>query len=91
MKYRELQEKYQITYGVLKYTLKKYNVYKKRNNYKGKRKVKCLNTNIIFDSIKSARDWALESTNIAMCCRGERQSAGKHPKTGEPLRWEFVD
>ena len=56
MKYRELQEKYQITYGVLKYTLKKYNVYKKRNNYKGKRKVKCLNTNIIFDSIKSARD-----------------------------------
>ena len=53
--------------------------------------MRCINNNKTFDSIKDAKDWALESTNIAMCCRGERNSAGKHPITGERLRWEYVD
>lgn len=91
MKYKDMQDKYQVTYGVLSYTLKKYNIYKSRNNYKGKKKVRCLNTGEVFSSVKNAREWSLESTNIAMCCRGERNFAGKHPITGEKLRWEYVD
>lgn len=91
MKYIDMQNKYQLSYGIIRYTLKKYNVYKKRNNYNGVRKVRCINNNKTFDSIKDAKDWALESTNIAMCCRGERNSAGKHPVTGERLRWEYVN
>lgn len=91
MKYKDMQDKYQVTYGVLSYTLKKYNIHKNRNNYKGKKKVKCLNTGELFSSVKNAQKWALESTNIAMCCRGERKSAGKHPVTGEKLIWEYVD
>lgn len=56
-------------------------------------KVKCLNNGKEFNTMKEASDYAgLKSTSkIGMVCNGKRKSAGKHPITGEPLHWEFVD
>lgn len=54
--------------------------------------VRCINTGQIFNSIKEASDWCnLNSSGIGQVCRGKAQSAGKHPDTKEPLRWEFVN
>ena len=55
-------------------------------------KVKCINTNVIFDSIKSASEWCDLKTgsNITEVCNGKRKHAGKHPITGEKLAWEYA-
>lgn len=55
--------------------------------------VKCINTQEIFPSTASAaKAYNIKShTNISECCMGKRHSAGKHPETGEKLRWEYVD
>lgn len=55
------------------------------------RKVKCINTGEIFNSSTKAKEWAVKSSKIDAACRGERNSAGKHPVTGEKLRWEYVE
>lgn len=57
-----------------------------------KRKVKCINTGKIFESLEKARIWCgLKGySNISSCCVGKRKSAGKHPITGEKLIWEFI-
>lgn len=69
---------------------------KERSKPRGKleQKVMCINTKEIFPSLKAASDWCglkNGAHNIGRCCRNERQSAGKHPVTGEKLRWEYVD
>jgi len=53
----------------------------------------CLTTEGFFYSIKDAFKWAnLKSgTGINLCCSGRRKTSGKHPKTGEPLRWMYYD
>lgn len=59
-----------------------------------KKKVKCLNTGEIFESIKSANKWAglgSYSSDISKQIQGQRNSAGKHPMTGEKLRWGYVN
>lgn len=53
--------------------------------------VRCINTGKIFNSIKDASKWCnLKSFGIGRVCNGKAQYAGKHPKTNEPLKWEFV-
>lgn len=54
--------------------------------------VKCINTNQIFHSASEAARWCnlKGSGNIGNCCIGKRQTAGKHPQTGEPLKWEYI-
>ena len=37
------------------------------------------------------RKYEISSNHIASCCRGHRQSCGKHPITGEKLHWVYVD
>ncbi len=51
----------------------------------------CLNTNQIFNSLREAADYAniKSSCNIGRVCSGTRKSAGKHPQTGEPLKWAY--
>ncbi|UEL49860.1 HNH endonuclease [Terrisporobacter hibernicus] len=53
-------------------------------------KVKCINTGIIYSSIKEAqRKTGVYQASIGKCCKGERNYAGKHPTTGEKLIWEY--
>lgn len=57
-----------------------------------KKKVICLNTNEIFDSVKSAATrYGIDKTGISRCCRGGCNSAGKHPITKEKLVWKYID
>ena len=62
--------------------------------YSGKL-VRCINTGEIFHSIPEAAAWAniKSKSNIRECCdgSGRYKSAGKHPITGEKLKWEYVD
>lgn len=59
-----------------------------------KKKVRCKNTNEIFDSAVSGAKWCglKSSSSINSCCNNKPKflTAGKHPLTGERLEWEFV-
>lgn len=56
------------------------------------RKVKCVTTNEIFDTLTEAyEEYNVNQGNICECCKGKRKSAGKHPITKEKLVWEYVD
>lgn len=51
-------------------------------------KVICLTTQEIFESqSEAARFYNIPQGNISKCLKGERKSAGKHPKTKEKLFW----
>lgn len=52
----------------------------------------CLNNQQYFLTLTEARDWCHLKNNcgITDCCNGVRQSAGKHPLTGEKLRWMYA-
>lgn len=55
------------------------------------KKIRCINTGEIFPSIsEAARHYNIYQTNISKVLKGERKSAGKHPKTGEKLHWELI-
>lgn len=66
---------------------------KQKMSEKKKKKVICLNTGVIFNSITEAEQWCglKPLSNIGQVCRGKRISAGKHPITKEPLKWKFVE
>lgn len=57
------------------------------------RKVVCVNGGMVFNSIADAVKWANLSSgsNIIKCCKGKRRSSGKHPETGERLRWMYKE
>jgi hypothetical protein len=42
----------------------------------------------MFKSIKDAESF-YNINNIFSCCNNKIKSAGKHPKTGEPLIWMY--
>lgn len=54
--------------------------------------VRCLNTIEEFESISEAAKYFKigGASTIADCCKGMRISSGKHPITGEKLRWEYA-
>ena len=57
------------------------------------KKVKCLQTNQIFNSAKEAAEWAgIKSgpTAICNCCKGKTKTSGVHPITKERLSWQYV-
>lgn len=58
------------------------------------KKVMCLNTGEVFNSIHEAGRWChmkdTSSGDIARCCKGKRKTAGKHPITREKLKWKYV-
>ena len=55
-------------------------------------KVRCLQTNEVFPTLTAAAKWCgiTHPNRIADVCRNQRNSAGKHLITKEPLTWEFV-
>ena len=59
----------------------------KKAKYK---KIICLTTDEIFNSIKEAQN-KYGIGHISSCCQGKQKSAGKHPVTGESLRWMYYE
>ena len=56
------------------------------------RKIQCMNTEEIFNTLKDASKWSgTGSSNIIKQIKGKRKSAGKHPVTKEPLQWKYID
>lgn len=52
--------------------------------------VRCITTNKIFESLKSAQEYySVKYTNIRECCNGIRKYAGVD-KNGSKLMWEFI-
>jgi len=62
-----------------------------KNGKKNNIKIICLTTSEIFNSITEASNkYNIKgSSEIGKVCKGERNSAGKHPITGEKLVWEY--
>lgn len=60
-----------------------------------KRKVQCINTKEIFETVTDASFWVCGSSkqrsHISQVCQGKRNSAGKHPETQEKLKWRYID
>ena len=56
-----------------------------------KRKIRCIETGQIFDSITEACKWAnLKShSSISNVLRGDSETAGKEPNTNKKLHWEY--
>ena len=65
----------------------------KKNSNKVKNQyspVRCINTGEIFESqILASKSYNIYKSGISECCRGRILSAGKHPITKEPLKWEY--
>lgn len=56
------------------------------------KKVKCLTTGEVFESLcAAARHFNISQGNITRCLKGRSKSAGKHPETGEKLFWELIN
>ena len=63
-------------------------------NHPKSKKIKCIETGEIFDTATSAAKWCnLKSrSSMTICCNSEgNRTAGKHPLTGIPLHWEYVE
>lgn len=54
--------------------------------------VRCIETGIVYPSITIASEsnGNIDCSSIVKCCKGTRNSCGKHSITGEPLHWEYV-
>lgn len=60
---------------------------------KRKQKVRCVETNKMFNSAKEAASWIgpkAKGCNITAQARGHSLFAYRHPVTNEPLHWELV-
>lgn len=63
----------------------------KKGSDKNKKKVRCINTDEIFDYSKEACEkYNANRSNLNSCCNGKRRWTGKHPETNEWLRWEYI-
>jgi len=64
----------------------------RREGKQGTKKVICITTGEIFNSLKDASEkYKISSGHMSHCCSGERRSSGKHPITNEPLKWQYYD
>ena len=69
---------------------KKVSESKKGNKHPRARKVKCITTNEIFNTMKEASEkYNISTQGIYHCCIGSSKSAGRHPATKEKLVWEY--
>jgi len=66
---------------------------KKESNIKNNKKIICLTTGEIFNSIINAtKQYNLKSaSSISACCTNVKKYAGKHPETSEKLTWMYYD
>jgi len=58
-----------------------------------RKKITCLTTSEVFNSIsEAALRYGIKSNgHISSCCLMKRKSAGKHPETGEKLVWQYYN
>lgn len=65
----------------------------KNRTGKGGKKVQCLETGKIFNCMMDAARWCglKLSCSIGQNCMGNNKSAGKHPKTKQPLHWKYIE
>ena len=66
---------------------------KSRKGYKNpkSKKVICITTGEIFDTIREAANrYNICSGNISYCCKGKRKYCGKN-KNNEPLIWKYIE
>ena len=79
-----------------KFKGEKHPMYGKKHTAETKEKmgkpVVCVTTGEVF---KTAREAAFATktgyTGISFCCKGRYKTSGKHPITGEPLKWKFLE
>ena len=57
----------------------------------GSKKVICLNTKEIFNSLKQAQQKYSDAKSISDCCRHIARSSGTHPITQEKLKWRYYN
>ena len=56
------------------------------------KKVKCITTGEIFGTVTEAsKEYNTYRSDINKCCKGILKTAGKHPTTGEKLKWEYME
>jgi hypothetical protein len=59
-------------------------------NHPNAKQIICLTTGKIFSYMKqAAKYYNVSYKGLSSCCRGKNKSAGKHPKTGEKLKWMY--
>ena len=76
----------------LEWCTNKYNSNYGKRNEKTKKKVLCITTGEEFDSETEANlKTNTQVAHISKCCKGKRKSAGKHPITGERLKWKYIE
>ena len=46
---------------------------------------------VFWGATDAHEKYGINKTNITLCCTGKRKHAGKHPVTGEKLRWIYAD
>lgn len=64
----------------------------RREKHPQAKKVLCITTGEIFNCIKDAEEkYHIAHQSISKCCRKQYKSAGKHPVTGEKLKWQFKE
>jgi group I intron endonuclease len=44
-----------------------------------------------YSAIEAYDKYGVSAQGVSNCCNGNQKTAGKHPITGEPLTWEYVD
>jgi len=56
------------------------------------RKIICINTKEVFDSIiEASKKYNIKDSSISHCCKGYRKSIGKHSETKEYLIWMYLE
>lgn len=61
-------------------------------NHPRARMVYCYELDEYFGSLTDVKiKYGFNTSNIAACCRGKLKYCGKHPVTGEPLHWKYID
>ncbi|UXU70213.1 DUF559 domain-containing protein [Mammaliicoccus sciuri] len=93
----QIAEKLDMSFGTVNNILKRNNIELRKGGHKkgyapNRKQVRCVTTNQTFSSISQASEYFdLKSvSSITNACSGRQRYAGKHPITGEKLRWEYV-
>lgn len=87
----DLSKSFDTHYVIIRKILKENNQYEKRGNRR--RRIVNVNSKKIFDSLNRAANFCgLKNTSgISNVARGVSDYAGKHPITGEPLKWMYYE
>lgn len=57
---------------------------------RGTKKIICITTGEVFNSmVEASRKYNVQTAHLTNCCKGRRNTTGKHPVTKTPLKWEY--